>query len=153
MSSSRYLRKRASLAYSERVQFEASTPLKMKKQYNFRLGRRSSRRDNNPPPPARRGQGVPDSLQTLTNSSDFANSKKSSGNTGVPPTLPSESFFHASASFFQLFLIFGAVQKIIKNQTSITSSQNLKNRTPGCPKLDCGAILDPPHPLGAGRVK
>ena len=61
--------------------------------------------------------------------------------------------FHTSTSFFQFVFIFGAAQKIIKNRTSIKSFQNLKNRTPGCPKLDFGAILDPPHPPGAGRVK
>ena len=63
------------------------------------------------------------------------------------------SSFHISTLFFQIFFILGATQKIIKNRTSSKSSQNLKNRNPECPKLDFGAILDPPHPPGAGRLK
>jgi hypothetical protein len=43
--------------------------------------------------------------------------------------------------------------KNIKYRTYIKPFQTLKNLTPGCPKLDFGAILDPPHPPGAGRVK
>ena len=43
--------------------------------------------------------------------------------------------------FFGFFNFF-ARSKIITNRTSIKSSQNLKNRTPGCPKLDIGAIMD-----------
>ena len=107
---------------------------------------------NYPPPPARRGQGVPDSLQTLPNSFDFADSKSSSGTPPLPPTLAAESLFsHIRLVYSDFFNFWGP--KIIKNLTSIKPSKNLKNRTPGCPKLDFGAILDPPHPPGAGRVK
>ena len=106
------------------------------------LGRRNSLWDNSPPPPARRGQGVPNSLQTLTNSFDFANSKSSSGSTGVPPTLAPEILFSHLRLLFSFLFFKLAAQKFIKNQTSINSSQNLKNWSPGCPKLDFGTILD-----------
>ena len=63
-----------------------------------------------------------------------------------PPTPPSKcmrtSLWAASASFFQMFFIFLLAQKIIKNLTSIKTSQNLKNQTHGCPKLDFGPLLD-----------
>ena len=85
-----------------------STPLRIT-QHFFRLGRRSSQRDNDPPPPARRGQGVPNSLRTLTIFFDFANSKSSSGSsTGVPPTLSAESpFSYLRLNFPYIFHFWG----------------------------------------------
>ena len=50
---------------------------------------------------------------------------------------------HLRLDFLYFFLLKKKlVQKIIKNRTSIKSSPNLKNLTPGCPKLDFGSILD-----------
>ena len=86
------------------------------------MGRRNSRRDNNPPPPARRGQGVPD---------QFANSDESA--------FRGQNLFSHLRHLFSIFFIFLAAQKVIYNQTSIKSFQNLKNRSPGFPKLDFGA--------------
>ena len=48
---------------------------------------------------------------------------------------------HTSAFFFQIFFILLTAQKIIKNQTYQICPKS-QNRSPGCPKLDFGAILD-----------
>ena len=73
---------------------------------------------------------------------DFADSQSSSGSKPLPPTVPGQITFSHFFRFFKKKLILGAAPKIIKNRTSIKSSQNLKNRTYGCPKLDFGTILD-----------
>jgi hypothetical protein len=80
-------------------------------------------------------------MQSLTNPSDFANSKSSSGSSGSSADpIGIKPLFQ----FFQIVYDFPFFDrsKNIKNRTSIKSSQNLKNLTPGCPKLDFGAILD-----------
>ena len=71
-------------------------------------GRRCSRRmaHSDPPPPARRGQGVPDSLQTLTDLTDLQTPKALRGPRLCRRPLPPNRSFHTSASFSQIFFIF-----------------------------------------------
>ena len=103
-----------------------------------------------PPPPARRGQGVPDASANSDEFLPICRLQKLFGDpaSSADPCAGDSVFTHPPH-----FFIFFADQKLIKNRTSIKPSQNLQNRIPGCPKLDFGAILDPPHPPGAGRVK
>ena len=61
---------------------------------------------------------------------------------GAPPTFAAESLFSHLRSVLSYCFHFWAAPKIVKNRTSSTSSQNLKNRTHGCPKLNFEAMLD-----------
>ena len=81
-------------------------------------------------------------FQTLTILLQIADSKSSSGTTPLPSTLWDEKLFSHLRLIFSDFFHFGVATKIIKNRTSIKSTQNLKNRIPGCQKLDFGTILN-----------
>ena len=96
--------------------------------------------DADPPPPARRGQGVPNQSANSDESAWLCRLQKLFGDhtSSAEPT-GTDSLFILQPPFFRFFSFFGP---LIKNRTSIKSSQNLKNRIPGCPKLDLGTILD-----------
>ena len=86
------------------------TPQVLKKQ-----GRRNSRRGNNPPPPARRGQGVPDSVQTLHDSAWLCKIQKLFGRPlEFRRPLRQRSSFHNFIDFSILFLFFWSLQKSSK---------------------------------------
>ena len=105
-------------------------------------GRRVGRSPWNPPPPSGGSNTACQTKLRILQISEFSNSKSLYGPNLRRRPNRADVLLTASASLFQIFLNFLLAQKIIKNRTSIKSSQNLKIRTPGCPKLDFGTILD-----------